>query len=152
MTRKRVIVFGVGSLLIAAAAISVALFFHEYFRREVKAHVEAKYFAGIEEYVIGTVKEKLRESKCDEQKGIAAAREFLNSQRRHLALIVTDEPEWGWQVQRYRFAIRWKSTTIASFRLDKTYKPIVDQKGSAFHDKIKNEVCWPACGWWCWFA
>lgn len=144
MARKRVIVFGVG-ILVVAVAISAYLF-DKHARREVKARVEAKYFAGISKYVVETVKKELRESGCNEQKGIAAAREFLNRERRHLALIVTYEPECGWQVQRFQFAIRWNSATIASFRLDKAYKPIVDQKGSAFQDKIEEVVCRPACG------
>lgn len=145
--KKQVIVFGVGGLVVAAAVAALAVdLFDDHTRRQVKARVKAEYFAGVREYVVDTATAKLR-GRCNVAAGIAAAKEFLNKERDHMALQVMRRPKWGWQVQHYRFAIIWRSTTIATFRLDKAYKPVVLERDSAaFEQKIEKPVCEAACG------
>lgn len=145
--KKHVIVFGVGGLVVAAAVAALAVdLIDDHTRREVRARVEAEYFAGVRKYVVDTATEKLQ-GRCDVADGIAAADEFLNKERDHMALQVVHQPKWGWQVQRYRFAISWRSKRIATFRLDKAYKPVVLEQGSAFGQEVEKEVCKAACSW-----
>ncbi len=144
--KKHVIVFGVGGLVVAAAVAALAVdLFDDHTRRQVKARVEAEYFAGVREHVVKTATAKLQGRCADVAAGIAAADEFLNKERDHMALQVMRRPKWGWQVQHYRFAIIWRSTTIATFRLDKAYKPVVLEQGSAFEQEVGKEVCEAAC-------
>ena len=144
----RVIAISVGSLVVVAT-VSVVLF-DFYFRQEVIARAEEEYFTKTNEYVVDEVVEQLREYGCDEREGIAAAREFMNREHHRLVLTVVRQPKWGWEVHRYRFVIRWDSTTIVKLALDKNNEPVVQEWGDleTFKDEIKKEVCSAACPWW----
>jgi len=147
--KKHVIVFGVGGLVVAAAVAALAVdLFDDHTRRQVKARVKAEYFAGVREYVVKTATEKLQ-GRCDDvAAGIAAAKEFLNKERDHMALQVMHQPKWGWQVQHYRFAISWRSKRIATFTLEKDGPAIaLERDSAAFKQEIEEAVCTPACGW-----
>lgn len=146
--KKHLIVFGVGGLVVAVAVAALAVdLIDDHTRREVKARVEAEYFAGVREYVVKTATEKLQ-GRCDVADGIAAAKEFLNKERNHMALQVIHQPKWGWQVQHYRFAIIWRSKRIATFTLGKN-DPVIalGRDSAAFKQEIEEAVCTPACGW-----
>ncbi len=151
--RKRgVVVVGVCIVAVAVVAGSIAVV-DEYAGRVVKDRVEADYFDGFRDHLIEEVETKLRESSCNVQAGVTAAHNFLKKERGHIAVAVTRQPKWGWQVQRYRFAIRWRSTWLAEFRIKKKHEPEVLEINPEFEDEVESAVCNPACGVLkCWLA
>lgn len=147
MIRKRgVVVVGVCIVAVAVVAGSIAVV-DEYAGRVVKDRVEAEYFVGLREQLIEEVETKLRKGGCDVEAGVVAAHGFLRKERRHMALAVTRQPKWGWQLQRYRFTIRWRATWLAEFRLNERRKPEDVNINSAFEEEVESAVCNPACGW-----
>ena len=152
MTWKSVVIVVGGILVIAAAAAAISVsYFDGYARGEVLVRAEKEYFSGVEEFVVKAAQKKLQEAGCDEKRGISVARDFLSRERRHFALSVTRQPEWGWEVEGYRFAVLWRSERIATFRLNEKHRPIARQVHSTLPARIEAEICEPACGWWkCW--
>ena len=146
--RKRgVVVVGV---CVVAGSIAVV---DEYAGRVVKDRVEAEYFAGLRDHLIEEVEAKLRKGGCNVQAGVTVAHNFLKKERDHITVAVTRQPKRGWEVQRYRFTIRWRSTWLAKFRINEKRKPQVLERNSAFEDEVESAVCNPACGWLkCWFV
>lgn len=138
-----------GVCIVAAVVVvgSVALV-DEYYRGEVKSRVAAGYFSGVRAKTLSTVEEKLREGGCDVRGGLAAATDFLNGERRHMVLGITRHAKWGWQVQRYRFVIRWRSNSwVAKFKLNEAHRPDVLDVNEEFEDEVDDAVCNRACGW-----
>lgn len=147
-TRKRKVLLVVVGILAAAAAVGL---FDALARYAVKASVAAEYFPGIRNHTFNTVEEELR-GVCDVTKGIRAAGEFLNKERNHM-ILRTNEPQWGWQVQDYRFTVLWRNTWATSFRIGEKRQPVNIEINQKFKDEIEDAVCEPACGWFkCLFA
>jgi len=146
-SRKRVVFFAAFCVAAAiATAIAVAAI-DDYARGEVRNQAEAVYFKGLRKAVAEEVTEGFRQNGCDEQavEGLAAADRFLVEERRHMSLQIR-EPDWGWQVDRYRFTILWRSTWIAKFKVnDETYEPIDDIVNAEFRDVLENTVCGLRC-------
>ena len=144
--RKRV-VFLAAICVVAAIATAIAVAaIDDYARSEVRTRVEALYFEELRKTVAKEVEEELRRNGCDARAGVEAANRFLAEERRHMSLRIY-EPDWGWQVDRYRFTIRWRSTWLAEFEVDdETYKAIGVRVNKEFEDAVKNVVCVPACG------
>ena len=146
-SRKRV-VFLAAICVVAAIATAIAVsVIDDYARGEMRTRVEALYLKELRKTVAEEVEEGLRRNGCDGPAGVAATNRFLAEERKHMSLRITHEPDWGWQVDRYRFTIRWRSTWIAKFRVDdETYEAIDVRVNKEFEDAVKNVVCVPACG------
>ena len=136
----------------AAAAIAVAVaaaVVDEYARSEVKTRVEAAYFPELRRAVVEEVKKKLP-FVCNEQAGVGAAERFLEEERRHITLQVDHEPDWGWQIERYRFTIQWRHTWVAVFKVYRTQRVAIVRENERtieeFVNKLKAAICKPACG------
>ena len=143
--RAWAIVAGVCIVGAAVVAGSVA-FVDEYFRGEVKSRVAAGYFSGVQAETLSIVEEKL-DGRCDVRRGLAAATDFLSRERRHMVLGVTRDAKWGWQVQRYRFVIRWRSKSwVAKFKLNEAHGPEVLEISEEFKEEVEDAVCNRACG------
>ena len=117
----------------------------KYASREVRARVRVEYFEQLRKAVADAVEEELHRNGCDEPAGVAAAMQFLAEKRKHMALQV-HAPSWGWQIERYRFTIRWRSTWIAKFQVDRTHRATNVRTNREFEDKLRDVVCVPACG------
>ena len=149
LNRKRIVAT---VAICAAAAITVAVavaVVDEYARREVKTRVEAAYFPELRRAVVEEVKKKLP-FVCNEQAGVGAAERFLEEERRHITLQVDHEPDWGWQIERYRFTIQWRHTWVAEFKVYQTQRATIVRKNASrireFEDELKAAICEPACG------
>ena len=146
-SRKRV-VFLAATCVAAAIVTAIAVAaIDDYARSEVRTRAEALYFEKLRKTVAEEVNEKLQETGCDVRAGVKAGDRFLTGEREHMSLRITHEPDWGWQVDRYRFTIRWRSTWIAKFKVDdETYEAIDDVVNKEFEATVKDVVCRPACG------
>lgn len=143
---KRVTLLAAICAVVAIAiAIAVAAI-DDYTRDEVRIRVEAEYFEELSKVVAREVKKELEENGCNAPPGVEAAMQFLSEERKHMRLQIRG-PDWGWQVDRYRFTIRWRSTWIAKFNVDdKTYEAIDVRVNKEFENALKGVVCVPACG------
>ena len=145
--RKREVFFAAICVVAAIATAIVVSAIDDYARGEVRNQAEAVYFKELRKAVAEEVKEGFRRNGCDEQavEGLAAADRFLAEERRYIRLQIR-EPDWGWQVDRYLFTIRWRSAWIAEFRVDdETYKPINRRVNEEFRDVLEKAVCGPRC-------
>ena len=145
--RKRVVFLAAICVAAAIATVIAVAAIDDYARGEVRNQAEAVYFKELRKAVAEEVTEGFRQNGCDDQavEGLAAADRFLSEERKHIRLQIR-EPDWGWQVDRYRFTILWRSTWIAEFRVDdETYKPINRIVNEEFKDVLENEVCRLAC-------
>lgn len=152
-SRKRVVFFAAICVTAAIATVIAVAAIDDYARGEVRNQAQAVYFKELRKAVADEVTEGFRQNGCDDQavEGLAAADRFLAEERKHIRLQIR-EPNWGWQVDRYRFTIRWRSTWIAKFKVnDKTYKPINRIVNEEFKDVLENEVCGLACRAKCFF-
>lgn len=156
--RKRVVfVASICVAVAAAAAIAVAMI-DDYARSEVKRRAKAIYFEKLNVAVAEEVGKRFRQNGCSERvsvEGLGAAKRFLAKERKHMSLQI-GEPDWGWQVDRYRFVIRWRSTWIAKFRIyykthDQTYGVIDKVVNKKFKDVLENTVCGLGCRVKCFF-
>ena len=145
--RKRVVFFATICVVAAIATAIVVSAIDDYARSEVRTRAEAVYFEKLRKTVAKEVAEKLQKTGCDVRAGVEAGDQFLTEEREHMSLWITHEPDWGWQVDRYRFTIRWRSTWIAKFKVDdETYEAIDDVVNKEFEATVKDVVCRPACG------
>ena len=145
--RKRVVFLAAICVAAAIATVIAVAAIDDFARSEVRTRAEAVYFEKLRKTVAKEVAEKLQRNGCDARAGVEAANRFLAKERRHMSLRITHEPDWGWQVDRYRFTIRWRSTWIAKFKVDdETYEAIDDIVNKEFEDTVKDVVCRPACG------
>ena len=145
--RKRVVFFAAICVAAAIATVIAVAAIDDFARSEVRNGAEAVYFRELRKAVAEEVHEGFRQNECDDQavEGLAAADRFLSEERKHIRLQIR-EPDWGWQVDRYRFTILWRSTWIAEFRVDdETYKPINRIVNEEFKDVLENEVCGLVC-------
>ena len=143
--RKRVVLFATLCVAVAIAIVTVAAVVDEYARREVRVRVEAEYFMALRKAVADAVREELQRNGCDDRAGVAAAMQFLAEERRHMALQI-QEPDWGWQIERYRFTIVWRATWTARFQVDRRHRVANVRTNREFEDELKGVVCIPACG------
>lgn len=145
-SRKRVTLLAV---ICAAVAIAIAIAvatIDDYARDEVRTRVEAEYFGELRKVVAREVEKELEENGCNAPPGVEAAKQFLAEERKYMRLEIHG-PDWGWQVDRYRFTIRWRSTWIAKFNVDdETYEALDVRVNKEFEDALKAVVCVPACG------
>ena len=145
--RRRVVFLAAICVVAAIATVIAVAAIDDYARGEVRKQAEEVYFKELRKAVAEEVEEGFRQNGCDEQavEGLAAADRFLAEERRHIRLQIR-EPNWGWQVDRYRFTIRWRSTWIAEFSVDdETYKPINRIVNEEFKDVLENKVCRLEC-------
>ena len=143
--RKRVVVLAALCAVAAIAIVAAVAVVDEYASREVRARVKVEYFKQLRKAVADAVEEELQRNGCDERAGVAAAMQFLAEERKHMVLQV-HAPSWGWQVERYRFTIRWRSTWIARFQVDRTHRATNVRTNREFEDELRDVVCVPACG------
>lgn len=144
--RKRVVLLiMVGAIVTVVTGISIAVI-DDYARGEVRSRAQAEYFPQLSHVVAEAVEKQLRDNGCsDVQAGVEAARQFLAQERNQMRLEIK-VPDWGWQIERYRFTIRWRSSWIAEFRLDASGSARVVAKNQKFEDRMGDIVCPPACG------
>ena len=143
--RKRVVFFAAICVAAAIATVIAVAAIDDYARSKVRNQAQAMYFKELRKAVAEEVAEKFQENGCDAPAGVEAAKQFLAKERKHIRLLIR-EPDWGWQVDRYRFTIRWRSTWIAKFKVnDETYEPIDDIVNAEFRDVLENTVCGLRC-------
>lgn len=145
--RKRVVaLIVVGVMVAVVTGISIAVI-DDYARGEVRRRVQAEYFEQVSQVVLEDVKKKLP-IVCNEEAAVRATKRFLAEERRHITLQV-HEPDWGWQVERYRFTIQWRRTWIAEFKVDKTHQATIVRWNARtvekFEDKLKDAICEVTC-------
>lgn len=142
---KRTVVLAALFGTVVIAIVTVVAVVDEYARSQVRARVQAEYFAQLRRAVADAVGKELQRNGCDDRAGVAAAMQFLAKERRHIALQVY-EPDWGWEVEGYRFTIRWRSTWIASFQVNRRHQVTNIRTNKTFEGELKEVVCPPACG------
>ena len=144
--RKRLVVLVLLCVVVAAAVgVSVAAV-DDYARREVAGRAQAEYFERLSDFVVMAVREELTSNGCSNvQAGVDAARQFLKQERHQMRLDIR-APDWGWQVERYRFTIRWRNSWIAKFKIDQAGEARVLETNREFEGQLREEVCPPACG------
>ena len=156
--RKRV-VFVASICVAAAAAVAIAVaMIDDYARSEVKRRAKAIYFEELNVAVAEEVGKRFRQNGCSERvsvRGLGAAKRFLAKEQKHMSLQIR-APDWGWQVDRYRFAIRWRSTWIAKFNIyydmcDQTYGVTDRIVNGKFKDVLEDVVCGLGCRVKCFF-
>lgn len=143
--RKRVVVVASLCAAGAIAIVTVVVVVDEYASREVRARVKVEYSEQLRKTVADAVEKELQRNGCDERSGVAAAMQFLAEERGHMVLQI-HAPKWGWQVGRYRFTIRWRSTWIAKFQVDRWHRATNVRTNREFEDELRDVVCVPACG------
>ena len=150
--RKRVVVLAAFCVLaVAVVGISI-LVVDDYARRDVKTKAQEEYFDRLSHVAAERVAERLRSAGCRRvQAGVDAAQQFLKRERSQMTLVI-HSPDWGWQVERYQFTIRWRSTWIAEFELDQRGQVSVINTNCEFEGQLHDVVCEPGCGWRCRFA
>lgn len=143
--RKRVVLLAAICVAVAIATAVAVAAIDDYARGEVRTRAKAMYFGEVRKTVVEEVRKELERNGCNAPPGVEAAKRFLAEERKHMRLQI-HEPDWGWQVDRYRFTIRWRSTWIAKFKVDdETYEAIDDVVNKEFEDALKNSVCGLGC-------
>ena len=143
--RKRVVVLVVLCVVLAAVVgISVAAV-DDYARQEVVRRTQAEYFERLSEIVVEAAREELAANGCPNvQAGVDRARQFLRRERNEMWLGIR-APDWGWQVERYRFTIRWRNTWIAKFKVNRAGQAKVLETNQEFEERMRKVVCGTGC-------